>query len=155
MFPCGNYRFLAIFLLFCVFVFFGCAGETYRLYSGPSLPHDEIAVLLLSSRTTAILFAVDGTHGPHDVEPLFPNKKSYSSSIGSPLRLELLPGRHTLTIGFSEDKMTVGGRMTQYSAIPHPLEFEAKEGRTYTIEAEMSEGKWKAKVVEIATDQDP
>ena len=94
-------------------------------------------------------------HGPHDVGQLFPNKKGFGSRIGSPFHIELLPGRHILTVGYCEEGMTVGGQFAEYSASPQTLEFEAKAGRTYTIEAEVWDDKWKAKVVEIKIDREP
>ena len=72
--------------------------------------------------------------------------------IGGAFEIELLPGRHTLIVGYYEERYVgVRGTEYKYSTSPQVLEFEATAGRKYTIEAEVDVlgKKWEAKIVEV------
>jgi hypothetical protein len=116
-------RFQNILLLLCAAFAVSCAHE--KMYSGPSLPDDQLATL--EATTPTWLVSVDGHHissfGLHDT-----------------VRLKILPGTHNvevaytgMTMGTAVDKYGNVGRVREetWSKKNYPITFTAKAGYRY------------------------
>ena len=96
-----------------------CNAGTYRAYTGPELPRNQVAVLKLEARLGA---AVDGQWAQTCVKRL---AKTASCSLAD--AVELLPGTHTVQFVFGGEGAAVYG--VTADPIVKTLSFEA--GRTY------------------------
>src|SRR5262245_56016943 len=116
-------RFQNILLLLCAALAVSCAHE--KMYSGPTLPDDQLATL--EATTPTWLVSVDGHHissfGLHDT-----------------VHLKILPGTHnvevaytSMTMGMAVDKYGNVGRVREetWSKKNYPITFTAKAGYRY------------------------
>jgi len=102
----------------------GCISARHRLYEGPALPRDEVAIVKGSYPVR--LYGVDGRKRPGSL-------REYGSILGD-FRIELLPGTHTFTVGYSGPE--------GFSLLNVTLELELEAGATYKITADVREGYW-------------
>lgn len=145
------------FIIFIPVIFTSCGMMTghYRIYPGDALPSDQIALLinnryLFSERPTVWVKRVD-------------DKKVGESIWNEELRLELLPGYHTIRLRY----LNVRGMI--YSSDPPFLDvrFYAIAGYLYVVDADLLEGhfseqkesplpiwiqrRWKPKILDITS----
>ncbi len=96
-----------------------CAPTPHQLYDGPPRPQSDVAIVKYKGGE-AQLIAVDGKlHG-------------YGNNWDGAARLELLPGRHRLTM----TPVTVSSGIGSITVTQHPslqVEFIAERGRVYTV----------------------
>jgi hypothetical protein len=123
----------------------GCSSS-YRLYDGPKRPPSEV-VILDSEKATVDhypgirLHAIDGVTGPH------PKAFGYSSPGDGTFHVELLPGTHTLSVGFTS---LVSG-MLYYSTNDIVVQFDGQAGHTYILESLGTLGRWSPYLVDTTT----
>jgi hypothetical protein len=97
----------------------------YKIYKGPPSPPDKIATLF--SRTGFYIVTIDGL-------PTFDSERLSGNPIkGGFLRIELLPGEHTISIGFRYTENYRGGSKTTWSG-EKMLTFHVEAGKTYIVE---------------------
>jgi hypothetical protein len=120
-------RLSSLVALFCVVFTISCAHE--KMYSGPTLPDDQLATL--EATTPMWLVSVDGRHmssfGLHDT-----------------VRVKILPGPHKVEVSYSsiETGTTVDGygnlataRQETWSKKNFPITFTARAGYRYVAHA--------------------
>jgi hypothetical protein len=93
------------------------------------------------------VYSVDGKKGDHWA--LYGSY--YCKRMNGELRIDLGPGHHTLKVGWTR---TVGdaisGRVTERSAVPVFLEFEAEAGKVYTLIIKtLDDSHWRGEFVEV------
>jgi hypothetical protein len=99
----------------------GSCAPTFRLYSGPELPKQEIAVLRIDAEV--VVKAVDGS-------------STYFLKTGwGGMKLHLLPGRHVIKVGYSETTSLGTRLMGIYSTDDVVLQFVALVGHVYRVRA--------------------
>lgn len=115
---------LQIVLLCSILAMYGCTPKCfppklYKLYLGPDLPRDRIAVVFLGPPLK--LMTIDGqiVHG------------GWGRYCGDSHHLQLHPGPHTIEVAY----VFYRGNRKYYSTTDKVIKFEAKAGRTYRIEA--------------------
>ncbi len=97
----------------------------YKLYKGPPSPPDKIATLF--SRTGFYIVTIDGL-------PTSDSERLSGNPIkGGYLRIELLPGEHTISIGFEYTYVWRGGSETTWYG-EKMLTFHVEAGKTYIVE---------------------
>jgi hypothetical protein len=118
---------LVVALLLCS----GCAS-TYRdkALNAPGAPTPAVVIQKFAMISDFIVFKIDDHNKPS----------------GFARRFELVPGKHSVIVGLNEGL---------YRAEKMRIEFEAKAGETYEINAEMKSkifsGTWHAWVTEVST----
>lgn len=97
----------------------------YKLYEGPKLPSEKIAVLKNSPAGRYIYIElVDGIP-----PPTTQGNTVYGSYLDGSFRIELLPGKHTLSV-----KYYCSSRVyTTYSIHNQEITFYAEAGKVYTV----------------------
>lgn len=115
----------------------GCAANA-RLYSGPELPRDQIAVIEAKpmihefTASGALFGSVDGAH-----------------VSGTVLRINVLPGTHTVDVqcsfrikptllGTDFDPLTVTTRHSIVRQMRVPLPVQVEAGHTYQLDVEFT-----------------
>ena len=114
-----------------------CAGPVYKLYEGPNLQPNEIAVLKNSPGWSGLSVYVDSIDGITRS-----NDEFYGSMWDGSFRVELLPGEHTVSVRYTSD---------YYSVQNKDITFHAEAGKIYTVKASIDSAamKWTAWVEEI------
>lgn len=107
----------------------GCA---IKMYSGPSLPKERIAILYRT--TNSAINKVDG---------------KWPGFVTTSTPIHLLPGEHTVTVHFS--KPTSLG--TIHSLEPINVTFDAAAGRQYEVIAQGDATGWRAAIRDRATQE--
>lgn len=112
---------------FAPFFLIACSTTpVYKLYDGIDRNSSEIAVLKNSFSlldTSIYIDSVDGI-SPNDASAI---KSFYGSKLTGNFRIELLPGKHVVSVRYGYQGTSVGS-FTVEDAI---LNFEAKAGKTY------------------------
>jgi hypothetical protein len=118
---------------------------TYKIYEGTSSPPDKIATLLINEGYSVGM--IDGFPPPPGSwqESVVDGKwqKKYGGSLwdGS-LRIELLPGEHTISVGFCEPYRASVGQLV--------ITFHVEAGKVYrVVKSEGRNWSWNAWVEEI------
>lgn len=118
-----------------------CATPVYKLHELSHVQPDKIAVLKDSPGSGGLDVFVESVDG---ITP--PDARGNKSTYGSKFRIELLPGKHTLSIRYISK-----GSSGYYSVQTQEVSFYAEGGKVYTVKA--SQGTigttWKAWVEEI------
>ncbi len=91
-------------------------ARTKRLYSGP--PRSNVAVLYASRHSNVIVHKVDG--------------KKVGLWVGIHGRIEMLPGRHTLLVSYSQLSHEYGGGAHHFTE-PSEVSFEAQSETEYAL----------------------
>lgn len=99
-----------------------CSTPIYKLYSGKLLPDEKLAVLVKSSNVEGSILVelVDGAKPPGTA--LF-----YGSWFDQGFRIELKPGKHSLSVSYYSTEYSSRKNKTIY--------FDAKPGKTYQVNA--------------------
>jgi hypothetical protein len=126
---------MVILTFFALVVLSSCAANNYKLYEGTNMPPDKVAILTKATESGVYLALVDGYRPPD--RPHF-----YGDEWGSNYRIELLPGKHTLSFyyihGYHESKQNID------------VTFYAEPGKTYASKSSTVKFKsWKAWVEEV------
>jgi len=106
-----------------------------RLYDGPRLPANEVAILRLYRNT--VLHEVDGKKR---LWFTYTNRLCNFGSIQTPcLEIQLLPGPHILKVSYRAILMKKSGvsgvgLVTLHTMKPSLLKLQAEAGCTYTVE---------------------
>ena len=109
------------------------ACSSVKQYSGPERKPSEIAIVSKAEGAPLTVNSIDGNF----------------RGLGDLLRLDFLPGRHTLGIHWVNG--TDGGGL-EYSSVPIMLAFDVQAGRTYEIKAKAGTGQsWTAWIEDTAT----
>jgi hypothetical protein len=149
--------FISLFLLLTIL---GCFTTHYQLYDGPPLPQNEVSILFVPSQkitfvpplpAEVILYEIDGKKGSNFRPSSLQARQGiwvYNSRLAGSFRIKMLPGRHVLRVGFTQE---IQSSVIYYSVSTQILEFEAKPGCVYTIELDIAKDRrtWKARVVEV------
>jgi hypothetical protein len=103
-----------------------CTAPTYKFYEGNGLPPEKIAILsnTLMDKNVKI-YIVDGKKDP---DPIL-GKHFYGSKWDGGFRIELLPGKHTLSLGYNNN-------YDIYSINYKEISFNAEAGEEYTVKAQ-------------------
>lgn len=128
----------------------GYGRQYQRLYSGPVLPRDQVALFAQNDFVGASAKSLDG----HTF--IFRYMDKGRETVSGISVFEILPGQHTVTCDYWETH--VGDPKEYRSTGTQTVVFEAAAGRLYTPAADVTydaQGKpsnWRAKVKEITTD---
>lgn len=102
------------------------SGGVHRLYHGPSLPIESVAILRSigggQTKSQLCLLAIDGKMGPGGAH------WGYCSADNQSFTIELLPGMHTLTFRYYSYNSSY--RTTSVNDVV--VAFTAKPGKMYT-----------------------
>jgi hypothetical protein len=141
------------FFFFCIVASLvtACAATTYKLYEGTNLTQEKIAILtnsdldqIYSSLVNVYDIYIDLVDGKKPPDARW-NKSFYGSKFGGGYRIELLPGKHTLSV-----RLGSPNKAGYYSLNNIEITFDAEAGKKYVVLASMlSQTTWKAWVVEI------
>ncbi len=107
----------------------------YRLYSGPLLPPEKVAVL--KGSFPLVLLRVDEKPGKNNISTAlstqFKAYNTFGNFSGSPgnFRIELLPGKHKLECGYGREAF-VNAKLASTMRV---FDFEAEAGKTYEVRA--------------------
>jgi hypothetical protein len=126
-------------------LFTGCSSS-YRLYEGPQRPLAEVVILdsekaTLNHYPGIRLHSIDGVPGPR------PKAFGYSSPGDGTFHIELLPGPHTLSVGFY--KLEAGFNINSTTDIVLP--FDGQTGHRYILGAISSFNRWSPYIVDAVT----
>lgn len=121
-----------LFLLCSGFV--GCSSRVVRVYQGPELSRDQIALLsserIFKANTgyTILVERIDGEIPPsrHHLKTLLSGGTAYANE-----EYEILPGPHTIEVSFKANNPTLG--LTTSSTSNARIDFTAQAGRRYKI----------------------
>jgi hypothetical protein len=115
------------FLLICIATCFvsACATPTYKFFEGKNPLPGQVAILssMFMDKNVRI-YMIDGKRDP---DPVL-NKVYFGSKWDGSFRIELLPGKHTLSIGHNENVL--------YLANYKEISFVAEAGKEYTVKAQ-------------------
>lgn len=117
--------------------------DVWQMYDGTARPREEISRLTAGSGVH--ITSIDG------------RKAAWYTGWGT-LQLEMLPGKHEAVVRYHQGDLPLfgvfwPGMAARYSIDSQTLAFDAAPGKTYTIEANASGGRWAATVVEGAAPQ--
>ena len=111
----------------------GCFPARSRLYEGQRLPAERVAVLTNS-------YALPSTASPPLVHVELVDGQEIHQNISGLVDVEMLPGRHSLTVKFFHSYTSPGGRSSVvWSSKEQTIAFVAEAGRTYVIVPLMGE----------------
>lgn len=113
-----------------------CGPAFHRLYTGPSRPLDQVAILWCGS-TDVRLREIDGRPGP--------NRLGYGAGWDASFRIELEPGLHVLRVWYAGGGI---GEPWYTSNSDRFLTVRADAGHSYTIRVSRAGLSWDAEVVE-------
>jgi hypothetical protein len=100
-----------------------CSTPVYKLYPGELLPANKIAVLVKSLNTEGSIY-IDLVNG---VKPQGTTKKFYGNPLNADFRIELKPGKHSLSVRYYS---------YEYSSRKNKIiYFNAEAGKTYQVNA--------------------
>ena len=129
-------------------------AETERMYTGESLPQNKIAYLVKGSPTYL--------KTPNNFKTQIQLLEIDDNSLGPEINyfdqydlIEILPGKHTLKIGYKLAESYLNHNPTTYSnPLPEKRIFEAEAGKCYWIKSNMQVGigMWNPTVLEESTD---
>ncbi len=124
----------------------GCGMKMHhKLYEGPTLPRDKIAILKGSS--PIMLYEIDGIPGPNFA--CSGCRTQYNSKWDHSYSIDLLPGSHKLVIGYSSWSYGYRSSTETYSASDQILYFDAKPGAVYAIQPMRLLKRWSSQVIEM------
>ena len=115
--------FVKAIILLTIFVSCGCMMYTHKMYYGPELPREQIAVLLHGEGYIKIT-SIDGQ--PRNIS---------SGLFGEPSKIQLLPGPHKVSVAY-EAKYRFETTTTYRSKEDIIISFDAKAGDTYRLKSE-------------------
>jgi hypothetical protein len=117
----GKTGLLIIMIMSAGIILVSCSTSTpiTRMYSGPALTEDQVAILMQSKNGGAHIVSVDG------------KSDLRRSSWDRSAKLELLPGLHTVEVSYT--RHYYGEYRTVYSRDDLPIRFYAKSGHTYYL----------------------
>ena len=129
-------------------------AETERMYTGESLPQNKISYLVKGSPTYL--------KTPSNFKTQIQLLEIDDNSLGPEINyfdqydlIEILPGKHTLKIGYKLAESYLNHNPTTYSnPLPEKRIFEAEAGKCYWIKSNMQVGigMWNPTVLEESTD---
>lgn len=129
-------------------------AETKRMYTGESLPQSKVAYLVKGSPTYL--------KTPNNFKTQIQLLEIDDDSLGSKINyfdqydlIEILPGKHTLKIGYKLAESYLNHNPTTYSnPLPEKRIFEAEAGKCYGIKSniDVGIGMWNPTVLEVSTD---
>ena len=115
-----------------------CTGH-HRVYSGPALPRDSIAILSTARQPLPGLGVPNANSSLLIITELDKKKAPSHALSDNSIRLELLPGVHELKVRLNAQE-TSGGRTASVKGINQAiLSFEARAGHEYEVRAEFGE----------------
>ena len=120
----------------------GCASHPVQTFTGPPRPASEIA--LVSCQPGLAVVAVDDDRSVHGV-----------SSEARPLVLELLPGRHTVTVRFHSVSGTDQVLMSTFTTTESEsidLEIHAQAGHAYRLVFSTYGDRWRPSLRDVTPD---
>ena len=113
---------------------------TYKLYEGTPSPPDKIATLLTTFGSYVV--TIDGFPPPD-------SRQAFSGSAwdGS-LRIELLPGEHTISVGFD---FVLGRGQEMWSVGQKMITFHVEAGKVYVVVIDCNSARtnWNVRVEEV------
>ena len=145
-------RLLSIILSFIMMCFyFGCTTTSHhKLYEGPQLPPDKVA-LLIGKQRPILLLSVDGL------------KETEGKTWDKSYKIELLPGNHIIVVDYLlNTSRNVSGMGYVYqefyiynSPVDEEISFKAEPGHTYrlTYNHDLNQLKWYAVIIDIASNE--
>ena len=129
-------------------------AETKRMYTGEPLPQYKVAYLVKGSPTY--------TKTPNNFLTPIQLLEIDDSSLGPEVNyfdqyelIEILPGEHTLKIGYKLAESYLNHNPTTYSnPLPEKRIFEAEAGKCYGVKSniDVGIGIWNPTVLEVSTD---
>jgi len=127
-FVCGG---KTIFVALSIALTVGCVGPRARMYKGPELPKEEVAVL--KGHYVFVYFLLGVYFGGYEIITVDKEAPGKVGISGLAHKVELLPGWHHVWIRrFSNFMATSPGGFSE-STRSYELEFNAEAGRQYKI----------------------
>lgn len=126
---------LSVILCMVASVVTSCASPIYRLYEGPSLEPEKIAILISSHSVPGCGNPLHLMHQNCVVVDLV-DGKTLDGGSRSRFRIELLPGKHTLSVRYLSyrDRGAYFPGNILFTE-PTPLTFYAEAGKLYILRA--------------------
>ena len=133
-------------LMVCILA--GCSATAYRTSDVHPPLKKGLATLVLPDLTSLKVFSIDGTEGPNKAGSPFSDESENGSRSSGAVRVKLLPGKHILNIAYYQ---RIPGKIGAIKYLPpaKTLQFVAEEGRTYTIQVQVSGDRWEPSVIEV------
>jgi hypothetical protein len=123
-------------------------AATYRAYPGPSLPREQVAVLKLSHLNAALVDGKDPNRRDYEGSlragckaNLNPHKETSKGLCWTGVdRIELLPGKHTITFVFGSIPLNAGTGIRAVHADPITEEVTVEAGKEYKAQRRWTRG---------------
>ena len=147
--PISKMLLTASFVLFLFLFLVGCGGaqSKYRMYTGPELSKNDMAII--KGFTPMLLLEVDGVPGKNRRSVGPDTRFRYNSWFDGSFNVELTPGDHELLLGYFAP--TQFSRTTSKASAMMKVHLEA--GKTYQLKPWCDANHWNAILVDSATGQ--